>query len=392
MPRTLQLLLLLSVGGAGAAGVYFVSESRRVAAHNRHLERRSIDLEHRSARLDAGLADALDQQGRLREDLVAAVEVGAHLLQESEHMGWRSVQLEMQNRRLEAELHEALRQRDEFNRTLDDRIAEIRDARREQAERTKETFGPMPEGVRLALVALNRCLSEDGYPEVRFLWAREISDRTMHDVELIEHNRDTLSTTVYLAGRATLHFDRERGQLTARLFEGHRRSAGLRERFPDEGEPVSFTDLQGPMWESRLGYLIRVEGEYPVPEKAEPVAGLPRDVSDLWKARFERLLESAGTEVTYRVEQIGGLRDAEFQDVLLLGYHEGKTLKSAVEAKRLAVVVDSEAATVELVLEDGVLRKSGGETTIGAQGYRILLPHVTRAQAIDLMMGMVVHR
>ena len=146
------------------------------------------------------------------------------------------------------------------------------------------------------------------------------------------------------------------------------------------------------MWESRVGHLLAVEGEYPVPEPIVRMPRLARDVRDLWIDRFKMLLEGAGTDVTYRVDDIGALADASFRDVLLLGYRDGKTLKTAIEAKRLAVVVDRETETVELVLEDGVLRKSGGETRIGGQGYRILLPEVTRARAIDLMMGMVVHR
>ena len=74
----------------------------------------------------------------------------------------------------------------------------------------------------MALATLNSCLGEDGFGEVRFLSAREIKGKEIIDVEVLEYDRSTLVSRIYLAGRVTLHLDRERGGLAIRFFDGHR--------------------------------------------------------------------------------------------------------------------------------------------------------------------------
>ena len=137
------------------------------------------------------------------------------------------------------------------------------------------------------------------------------------------------------------------------------------------------------------------DGEYSAEEAAiirpadRTLAPLERDA---WLDRLDRLLASAGTDLRYRVDGLGGLEAAAFTGVLLLGYDGKQRLEIAVEAARMAVVSDAAGGTVELVLEDGVLRRSGGETTIPAAGYRVLLPAVTAETAMQTMLGMVVTR
>ena len=84
--------------------------------------------------------------------------------------------------------------------------------------------------------------------------------------------------------------------------------------------------------------------------------------------------------------------EARFVDGAVHGYRADGLLAQSASAKSLAIEVDREAQCVSLLLEDGVLRKAGGDTTIPAAGYRVLLPAVTVHDAIDSMLGMVVDR
>lgn len=363
-------LLLLTLVAALGTGLYFLSEGRRLNAHNRHLQQRSDELQQRHDELQA------------RHD---------ELQQATRDLEGRELAASRRATELERELAGAIAERNNFNHVLAERVDEIVAQREARAEREATALRAMPEGVRLALAALNRCLAEDGFAQTRVLWAREIDGRELHGVELIEHDRASLATTLYLAERVTLQFDRGRGQLTAHLFDGHRLAGDGRTPFPAEGQALVFTDLDGPKWESRVGYLMEVVGAYPADEvEVAPSVGLAGRERELWLSRFTRLLRDAGTEVAYRVELVGDLRDAVFTDVLLLGYQDGRTLRLSMEAAEMQVVTDRRMGTVELVLRDGVLRKSGGETRITEQGYRILLPNVTHDRAMDLMMGMVV--
>ena len=59
---------------------------------------------------------------------------------------------------------------------------------------------------------------------------------------------------------------------------------------------------------------------------------------------------------------------------------------------RVAVEIDERRDVVSLLLQDGALRRDGVESTIGAEGFRMLLPGLTPKQARDAMLGMVVAR
>ena len=60
------------------------------------------------------------------------------------------------------------------------------------------------------------------------------------------------------------------------------------------------------------------------------------------------------------------------------------------QSRRLLLEVDEAAGVVSLLLKNGVLRRGGVESTITAEGFRMLLPKVTPKQALDIMLGMVV--
>jgi hypothetical protein len=166
---------------------------------------------------------------------------------------------------------------------------------------------------------------------------------------------------------------------------------GGREVFGPEGHQILLPDVDGEEWERRLPYLVRPHGEYPIPLEPEVLAGLSRIERDQWVRRFERLLSEADTVTGYELKSVVGLEDGRFRRTLLLGYGErGNVLTMSVEAERLWVAVNDDAGTVELRLEEGTLRTAGGETPLPDSGYRIQLPGITPARAIEALLGMVI--
>ncbi len=298
--------------------------------------------------------------------------------------------LESRNATLEVELADAIAQRDEVSRFLEDRAELVRKQEDDRRRRLRNALRPMPEGVRLAIVAINESLAEDGFPEVRLLSARAIEDRALVDVELLEQDRATQQPHVYMADRLTLRLDRASGLLTLRLFGGQRWVGEERVAFPVEGWAIDLAAVEGPKWESRLPQLLEAEGEYPAEEVSAPKARVDRYTLAVWGSRVNRILTEAKTDFEYQIEKIGGLDKGVFTDVMLTGSEPGKALSVAFEAKRMTVTTHARSRTVELFLEDGWLRKAGGATRIGQ--YRILLPGVTPDRAMETMMGMVVSR
>ena len=59
---------------------------------------------------------------------------------------------------------------------------------------------------------------------------------------------------------------------------------------------------------------------------------------------------------------------------------------------KVSVEVDERRGVVSLLLQEGVLRREGVESTINAQGFRMLLPALTPKDVTDAMLGMVVRR
>jgi len=321
--------------------------------------------------------------------LLAAVGAGVYYLSEARRLEARMVFLESRNATLETELAAAIAQRDEVSRFLQDKVDEIRKQDADRRQRLRNALRPMPEGVRLALVAINDSLAGDGFPEVRLLSARAIEDRALLNVELLELDRASQQPRLFVADRLTLHLERKGGTLTIRLFGGHRWVGGERVPFPVEGWPIALAAVEGPKWEARLPQLLEASGVYPADELA-PKRGLDRYTLAMWATRVNRLLDGAATDYEYQIAKIGGLQDGVFDDVMLTGSEQGKALSLALEARRMTITTDARSKTVELFLEDGWLRKAGGKTRI--REYRILLPGVTPDDAMETMMGMVVSR
>jgi len=333
--------------------------------------------------------------GRVLAIVAAVATVGAVLYYTSEARRYaaRIDYLATHNRELEQQLAAALAEREQIHQLLADKVAEFEAAREQDAELALERRKAMPEGVRLTLVALNDCLREDGFSEIRFLRATALTERTLYRVEMVESDRRNLFSSLYIAGRVTVRLDRDLGVIGLRFSDGYKLTNGVREPFPEAGCVLRLEHVAGPMWEGRLGHLIEAAGAYPVEQPEIPRASLlTRDQRASWIDRFERLLGDAGSHVRYRVDSLAGLEAGVFTGIVLLGYDEHRNLAAAIEAARLQVVCTERHHTVELLLEDGVLRKDGGEATISADGYRILLPNVTRERAMGIMLGMVSDR
>lgn len=325
--------------------------------------------------------------------VIAACAAGIYYLSETRRLGVRIDHLMTRNRALEAQLNDAIAERQRIHAMLAEKAEEFGEARLERAESSLAGLKPMPEGVRLALIAVNECLREDGFPEIRFLQAAALSDRALQRAEIVEADRASLLSHLYIAGEVRLRLDRDEGVLVVRLLDGYKLSGSAREPFPESGYELSLANVEGPMWEGRLGYLLEVVGSYPIDLPKVPRESLlDRDQRASWLGRFDRLLEDAGTHVRYRVQKLEGLDRGVFTGIVLLGYDENRNLASAIEAARLQVVTDARHGTVELFLEDGVLRKESGEASIPADGYRLLLPKITRDRAMDVMLGMVSQR
>lgn len=334
--RVARAVLLGVLSVTAAAALWGISEGRRLRAHNRRLEQR-VD------RLERDLAGALTERARI---------------------------LEM----------------------LEERVRAERQRRIRREKRLAEAVRAMPEGVRLALVAANECLRRDGFPEIRFLEARSLEDRELREVELVEHEREGLRTTFYLAGRVTLELDRAAGALVLRLREGYALRGGERTALPAEGLVLRLEHVDGPYWERRLPYLVRATGDYPREDAVRRPPPMDPATRTAWLERFERLTNAAEGALRYRVDRFSHLEDGVFREVLVLGYGKGRRMEMAVEAGRLEVEVDAEAGSVELCVRDGILRQRGGSVPLPSKGYRLLLPGLSPARASEIMLGMVKHK
>ncbi len=252
---------------------------------------------------------------------------------------------------------------------------------------------PMPKGLRRGLIALNECLLEDGYVGMRFMGATGIKDKTLTEAEMFEHDPNRVGSDLYLADEVTFLLDRSKGELTMWFRKGTMVKGGQRLAIPAEGYPVVLRHVFGPMWERRLPFLIRAEGDYPE-SKATDARSKPMDRVSRgdWLMRLSQLTQGAKNALHYRVDRFRGLENATFKEVVLLGYSKSKRLAESAEVAELQVVVDKRRGTVELLLRDGLLRRKGGQTNIGADGFRILLLGVTPKEAMDSMMGMVVQK
>jgi Sec-independent protein translocase protein TatA len=296
--------------------------------------------------------------------------------------------------RLEAALASSQQQLQTMSQALETRTAEIAMAAADAEEAARLAQAPMPEGVRLCLQALHECLRVEGFTNQRFLSARSLDGEGLHDVELIEVDADGLGATFLHAGRMTAELDRGKGRFVLTFFDGFRTVAGERQKLSADGWPLLFAPVDGRLIEQRLPYLVRVVGVYPDPEGAAE-----RRLTDVdaitrrqWLERLDRLLDAAHTPHHLRVNRFRGMHDGYFLTAEVVGTDDRFRLLASAHCEKLAVEIDQAAGIVSLLLKNGVLRSGGVESTITAEGFRMLLGNVTPKQASDTMFGMVVSK
>ena len=296
--------------------------------------------------------------------------------------------------RLEAALAASQQQLQAMTETLELRNAEIARAAAEAAEAAQRAQAPMPEGVRLCLQALHECLRAEGFTSQRFLSARSLDGEGLHDVELIEVDPDGLGARFLHAGRMTAELDRGKGRFVLTFFDGFRTVAGERQKLGPDGWPLVFAPVDGRLIEQRLPYLVRFVGAYPDRDAApEPrLTDVDAITRRQWLERLDRLLDAATTAHHLRVNRFRGMHDGYFLAAEVVGTDERFRLVASAHCEKLAVEVDQTAGIVSLLLKNGVLRSGGVESTITAEGYRMLLGNVTPKQASDTMFGMVVSK
>jgi hypothetical protein len=296
--------------------------------------------------------------------------------------------------RLEAEIASSQQQLQGMAQALEQRNEQIAKARAAAEEAAQREQAPMPEGVRVCLRALHECLRVEGFTNQRFLSARSLDGEGLHDVELIEVDVDGLGAMFLHAGRMTAELDRGKGRFTLTFFDGFRTAAGERQKLGKDGWPLVFAPVDGRLLEQRLPYLVRVVGVYPDPET--PPERRLTDVDAMtrrqWLERLDRLLDTASTPHHLRVNRFRGMHEGYFLKAEVVSTDDRFRLVSSAHCEKLAVEVDQAAGVVSLLLKDGVLRNGGMESTITAEGFRMLLGNVTPKQASDTMFGMVVSK
>lgn len=357
----------LAVAAIAVATIgWFLVETRRVA---------QLAGEHEVAARQAAQALAGEQAERVRAE---------------QHRDRLTTEL----RRLELELDGAL----DYARAIGEAMTAEAEARERAAVARAAAQAivdlPPERGVQRCLDLLRECLRRDGFTGLRPLRARAVVDFELRDIELLDADAIAFGADLIVAGRMTAKLDRAAGALTLTFHDGSRRLQGVRTALPPEGLAVRFAPVEGRMWEAQLPFLVRAEGEYPAAAAAMAAVErrLDAETRAEWLERLDALLAVAGTDLELRIGGFSGLQDGRFRSARLFGYDRGRLLSLAADCDELAVEIDERAGIVSLLLRSGTLRREGVQSTIQAEGYRMLLPNLTPQKASDCMLGMVVRR
>jgi hypothetical protein len=295
---------------------------------------------------------------------------------------------------LEAELQQALQNAQAIGEVLGEQVQAYQKEKVERESAAAMAEMPMPSGVARCVGTLRDCLVADGFSGITFLSARELANGELHTVEVLDAQPGRTNSEVIVAERMTATLDRARGILSLRFWNGTRRALGLRVDLPAGGYEKRFSPVAGPMYESRLPFLVRSIGDYPAAASGDPAhaAAMDRVTRLQWIDRVDGLLARARTDVRFHLDDFRDLQGGWFRDARVVGDDQGKTLAMTAACRELAVEVDAQAGIVSLLLRDGTMRSKGGQSKIAADGYRILLPDVTPKAATDALLGMVVRR
>lgn len=266
-----------------------------------------------------------------------------------------------------------------------------REAEAKAAAAAAAAAAPMGDGVRNCLIALHDRLRHEGFSNLRFLAASAIVDGELRDVEVLDVAPDQLAVAFLRGKRMTAVLERATSCLRLRFYDGERRVAGVATPLPEDGFSVVFDGVDGPAMEAALPYLVVGEGLYPPPALGEAkVPGVDPATRAQWIERVDGLLQRAGLVERWRMTRFRGMQDGWFLDVDLVATDQKDHVVGGAHCGRVAVELDPAAGIASLRMVDGVLRQAGGESSIGGEGYRMLLPKLNCKQASDAMMGIVV--
>jgi hypothetical protein len=253
---------------------------------------------------------------------------------------------------------------------------------------------PMPPGVRECLVALHECLRAEGYHGPRFLRADAVGPAGLTNVELLDAEAAGIDVAFVRAGRVTGVVERATATFVLTCFDGERSLRGERSPLPADGLPLRFPAIDGRLFEARLPYFVRGEGDYPAPPPTpeRPPGELDPLRRRQWLERLGRVLADGGPTPQWRISRLRGLDDGWFQGGDLVAADDKRRVVASAACERFAIEVDEAAGIVSLRLCNGSLRRDGVDSSITGEGLRVLLPNLTCKQASDAMLGMVVRR
>lgn len=361
MPRLLLPILLTTAAALAAASLYGSFRAAETAGR--------MEVDARTARREAEAAR------REVDDLRRALSLAT-----------------ASRDRLERELEGAL----DSARTIGDALAETMQGEEQAAaaaaSRRAMSEAPVPFGVERCLQSLRECLRADGFPGMQCLRASALADSELRDVEFLDVDANGGAASLLVAESMTATLHRDRAEVVLRFAKGTLRRGGVRLDLPEAGHEVRLAPVVGRLWEERLPYLLRAEGVYAADDPSSAVAPPRADTYTraLWLERLEALLAEAGSDLSLRVTGFQELRAGEFLGAHVVGYERGNLLALTADCERLAVEVDARARVVSLWLRGGTLRRQGTESSIHAEGYRMLLPNLTPERATTIMTGMVV--
>jgi hypothetical protein len=264
----------------------------------------------------------------------------------------------------------------------------------EAADRAAAAAVPptMPEGVRSCLSALQAALRGQGFHGPRFLRAERLAGGALEGVEALDGDPEGIDVAFVQAARMTATLDRGKDRFELRFFDGVRTFAGERTALPENGWALVFEGVDGPAIEMALPFLVRAEGVYPEapPRGSKPASDVDGAVRRQWLERFDRVLADSGMDPRFRVNRFRGMQDGWFLTAELVGIDDKARVVGGAHCERFAVEIDESSGVVSLLLRSGVLRRGARESTITAEGFRMLLPNLTPATAREAMLGMVV--
>jgi hypothetical protein len=334
-----------------------------------------------------------EEAGLLEVELRAARATGATAIEQGNEARRELERWKADAARLERELDASLSWAQAIGEAL---VAE--GARREQsavaaAAASALVINPPPFGVQRCILALRDCLRADGFEGMQLLRAAALEERELRDVEFLTIDRATGRTELVVASRMLVTLDRATKAATLEFYGGALRVDGIRTELHDSGHKVVLEPVAGKLWEERLPYLVQAKGNYE-DASAQPQRDprLDSDTRAAWLERLDSLLVDAGAEHKLRIAGFAQIADREFRSARLVGYDDRNLLALTADCEGIAIEVDARARVVSLRLRNGTLRRPGAESTIGDEGYRMLLPNLTPERASSILMGMVVER